>query len=137
MESTSRVARISAAGNGIRLQVTIVLFIVFVFMVSSCEYTSEITGVDIGRFPERIVYFANEDTELDFAGMTLIFNYRRGRPTEEFVESHLLMPYEFLTVTHSVDFSKCGVYEVTFSFGKFTAGRIPVQVIDRAELLKD
>lgn len=109
----------------------------FFLVITSCLLLALLSGCDRDiqnvRFdfvqPPRIIYIANVDTELDFSGATLVARGLRGTsPGDEF---SLLL--DLVTVEHSIDFTKPGVYAVELIYYVGT-GRFPipffVQVID-------
>jgi len=93
--------------------------------------------------PPRIIYIANVDTELDFTGATLVARALDGGfsgepfPLElidnQIVIEHAVGVSRQITVEHSIDFTKPGVYvvELIYDLGA-TQFPIPffVQVVD-------
>jgi hypothetical protein len=85
----------------------------------------------LGGLPDRIVYVAHVDTELDLSGLTVVFILGNGTQRDQ-----SLYTYSHIIVNHNIDFSTPGVYEVEIIFpirmirANDLSLRFLVQVID-------
>ena len=102
----------------------IVLMLILV-VVTSCDFSLEIKKVELGKFPDNIVYYANEDSDLDFTGAT-IFEHTRGAGIVEIPFRQSVIETEY-----DIDFSRPGVYEVNITWKGEVIGRFPIQIIER------
>ena len=87
--------------------IMLLIFIVLITM-SSCDYSIVIVRYDFGESP-RTIYIANVDTELDFAGATVVSTTRGGYQEEL---PFPILPIEGISAEHSIDFTAVGVYPV-------------------------
>ena len=75
-----------------------------------------IVNFEIGQLPDRIIYIANVDTELDLTGATLIPIQRDGYRCEEMLLQSLVYreqtPDWSTEIRHSIDFTTPGRYRV-------------------------
>ena len=90
----------------------ILVLILVALNLSSCDRGLEITSVEVIQLPYRMVYVAGVDDSLDMAGCILRTRIRDGRIFEDSFED-----LRWAYVTHEVDFSTPGEYEVTFHWG--------------------
>jgi len=93
----------------------------------------EIAYMEVGRLPDRIVYMANIDTELDLSGLTLKETLINGDTGEYSITLEWFEKY--YSISHNIDFTQPGVYEVRAVYTYFDPRReleinFWVQVID-------
>ena len=103
--------------------IVILLSILFSVSVSGCDSSLEIVGMDIEKFPNRIVYFSGVDKDLDLTGG--VVNYILKGNSKTAVD----MGDKYITVSHHIDFNKPGVYVVELK-RHTTLCKFPIQVID-------
>ena len=112
------------------------LFMLFMLLLSGCDREIVIVGHEIGQPPDRIIYIANVDTELDLTGATLVSIARDGYRHPERLLTTLLQQYQYpnssTEVRHSIDFTTPGVYEVVIVRVRNGRHYLPffIQVID-------
>ena len=111
-------------------KISILTLIILLFFITSCEYGLVITGIDIVKYPDRIVYIAGIDDSIDLSGgvvniMTRAYPERRD-PMDD-------PRWGNFRVTHSINFNEPGVYIITLATGGDDKYRIsfPIQVIDK------
>ena len=97
--------------------------IFFTMFFSSCEF--EIVDIRLGKYPDRIVYVANVDTEIDLSGCSYILKTKDGQIYED---AYNEKSWQF-AIQSDVDFTTSGVYEVKLFRGTTEVGKFPVQVI--------
>ena len=114
-------------------RIILVLLAVMLFFALTLSFcmSPRIESVVLGRFPDNIVYYAGESGSVDLTGATIIRTIRDGRRFEEHIYND-----RHLEITHNVDFSVPGVYEVVIRRWQggehgVLVGRIPIQVIER------
>ncbi len=113
-----------------RKKISILTLIILLFFVTSCEYGLVITGIDIVKYPDRIVYIAGIDDSIDLSGGIVNIKTRdnpEGR--DPMVEPRR----GNFRVTHSINFNEPGVYIITLATGGDDKYKMsfPVQVIDK------
>ena len=86
------------------------LFILLSVFLFGCDAGVEIVGMEIYTYPDKLIYVAGEDTELDLTGGEVYFLVRQGDRGNRYS-----MYYHFITVTHDIDFSVPGTYVVTLT----------------------
>ncbi len=97
-------------------------------LFSSCDSGMLIVDIEIGKFPDKIVYIANVDTELDIAGATIITHLKQGTTYEMDIADD-----DFCTFEYDVNFTKPGVYEIVVVRAGIR-NKFPIQVVDIDEL---
>ena len=116
-----------------------ILAIILFFSFVGCDGRA-IVGVEIGSFPDNIVYYAGESDTIDLTGGTvLVFTRGRGSgPNSVEIEGRYAVEYPMsrreyvpFRVVYDIDFSVPGVYEIHILWMGDVVGRIPVQVIER------
>lgn len=107
--------------------VFLLLSIMLVISVTGCDSGLEIVGIEIEKYPNRIVYYAGVDTELDLSGGIInhLVKAKEKYPHNmvKEVSDHLM------TVSHNIDFNRPGVYVVTLHRSIHEC-KFPIQVID-------
>ena len=113
-----------------RVSSMILLLIVFPIL-ASCDIGLEIVSIELGSFPDNIVYYVSEADFVDFTGANILVEVREGSVNEHDIYS--TRAERLLVITDNVDFSTPGVYEVTirWTHNDDLVGRIPIQVIER------
>lgn len=106
----------------------IVMTITLAFFLVSCEDVPRVTKVELGRFPDRIVYFAGEDTEIEYGDATVLI-YSKNDVDEEPITTH------YCEITNNIDFTIPGLYEIKVTWMGELVCRIPIQVINKADWL--
>ena len=87
------------------VSIILMLFI----LLSGCEGDTVIIAVELVRLPDRIIYMANTDNELDFSGLTVSKTNKRGD-----VDMIPIIPTSSSNlVSHNINFLQPGVYEIT------------------------
>ena len=108
----------------------VMLLSIMLLIFTSCDSGLAVTNVEIGSFPDNIVYFVGEADSVDLSGTTVISTVREGWTVERSIEDY--MAWEGTGYVSDVNFLVPGVYEIQLyspMFGVF--GRIPIQVIER------
>jgi len=95
-----------------------------------------IVKVEIGSFPDSIVYFAGESDTLDLTGGTVLIHIRgtrfiSGSEEDNVTEHPMCFDRRVPGIVYDVDFSVPGVYEIHLIWFDEIVGRIPIQVIER------
>ena len=106
-----------------------VICILFALFLSGCDRELRYANFEFVQFPNRIVYIANVDTELDFSGATIRKVSRRdGDLSGEFS----IVPGSSIAIEHTIDFTTPGVYEVAITRPNWPNYRLTffIQVID-------
>ena len=90
-----------------------------------------IMSIELGNFPDNVVYYVSEADYVDLTGATFLVEVRAGDVTEYDIYSR--RGERLLIITDNVDFSTPGLYEVTirWTLNDDLVGRIPIQVIER------
>ena len=94
------------------------VFIVIAFalcMTTFCGCDESIAMIysEMGTPPDRIVYMANVDTELDLSGGTFITSNKMGyRDEHSLADFPSSLPFNNERIEHSIDFTTPGVYKV-------------------------
>jgi len=101
------------------------LFVVF----CSCDESLRIMKVELGNFPENIVYYTGDNNSLDLTGCTLITTIKSGEEHNEPINTA-----HYVEITDNIDFSTPGIYEVKITWMDSLVGRIPIQVIASEEM---
>ena len=115
---------------------SVTLLSIMLLMITSCYNSRAIVNIEIGRFPDNIVYFAGEADSVDLSGTTLISTARGGSTRERSIEDFASIgnPDSF-KITGYVNFLVPGVYEIQLYLeGYGLIGRIPIQVIEREHI---
>ena len=95
-----------------------------------------IVRVEVGRFPDNIVYFAGESETIDLTGGTVLIHVRGTRfiPSNEednVTERPMCFDMRVPGIVYDIDFSVPGEYEIHLIWFDEIVGRIPIQVIER------
>jgi len=95
---------------------SIIFFLLLMLLSSGCDRDILVVRYELGQPPDRIIYIANVDTELDFTGATLVPISRNGDTNNERLLTDLLQGRQFpgwsTEIRHAIDFTTPGVYEV-------------------------
>jgi hypothetical protein len=95
--------------------------VICLFLLSSCDDGLKIVKATIDKYPNRIVYFAGIDSQLDLSGGVITLYLKDGDKKTYNMDS------EKTVIIENIDFSKPGVYQVELSGPLYFA----VQVVDR------
>ncbi|MCL2150493.1 MAG: hypothetical protein FWH51_06190 [Dehalococcoidia bacterium] len=76
-------------------------------LLSACDASLEIIGMEICAYPNKTVYVAGIDNSLDLTGGTVTYLLKGGAKSED------KMDESWITVTHDIDFNSPGIYTVT------------------------
>ena len=106
----------------------ILLLAVSVFILSSCDRGLEILSVDVIQLPHKMTYVAGTADSLDMNGCVLRRRIRDGRETDFAFGS-----WPFVSVSHEIDFSTPGEYEVHFYWSETQIYTMIIQVIPAPE----
>ncbi|MCL2223190.1 MAG: hypothetical protein FWC20_12430 [Oscillospiraceae bacterium] len=108
----------------------ILLFLLLLTTILSCDMGLEVVNITLGDFPRNIVYYINDSDYFTLYGTTFITEIRDGRVFEDDIYSSSARR---LTITNNIDFTTPGVYEVTirWALNDYLVGRIPIQIIER------
>lgn len=110
----------------IKREIAVIMLALTLLISAGCEYSLEVISVELGKFPNNIVYYAGESSKLDLRGGTVIIKTRSGDTHEE------PLAHTDWGSTDAIDFDTPGVYEVNIiSVGNKFIGRFPIQVIER------
>ena len=52
--------------------------LLFLLIFCSCDAGNKITKIELGSFPDNIVYYVNESNELDLSGGTMLVSLQSG-----------------------------------------------------------
>jgi hypothetical protein len=102
--------------------------IILLFGLSSCT-AAPVTKIELGQFPDNIVYYVGESDSIDLTGGTVnvFFDYLTCEP---YVEHPMDWPTTW-EIVYDIDFSVPGVYDVYLMWEDGEIGRFPVQIIER------
>ena len=108
-------------------KIIVLLFsILLSILVSGCDSSLEIAGMEIEKYPNRIVYYSGVDKELDLAGGIINYILKGGSKSSSDMED------KDITISHNIDFNKSGVYVVELR--RHTAYcKFPIHVIMKNE----
>ena len=97
----------------IRRKVFIIALLSLLSLISllGCDWEFEIVSAEIAGTPNRIIYIANVDTELDLSGLMRISTQRNGVVEEHSIEDWGSY-WQGEKIYHGIDFTIPGVYEV-------------------------
>ena len=111
-------------------QMLLVLLVSTIFF-HACEWGMEAVSFETGKLPNRVVYIANIDTQLDLTGWTFITTAKNGNKYEwPEDDRYSITDSRYIEVNHSIDFTRAGVYEVEIEYSGKTLYRFTIQVID-------
>ena len=109
------------------------LSIAFVLLLQGCDDGLYIVKLEIEGTPNRILYIANVDDEIDLSGFILVITIKQGDRDEELLEGGTDQS-GFLKVSHEIDFTKPGIYKVELYYGDRETSKLSyeffVQVVD-------
>ena len=110
---------------------SLILLAVSFPILASCDTGLEIVSIELGSFPDNIVYYVSKADSVDLTGANILVEIRQGEAFEYDIYS--TRAERLLVITDNVDFSTPGVYEVTirWTHNDDLVGRIPIQVIER------
>ena len=96
-----------------RLGTAVTLVAVSLILLSGCDTSMMSVSLELVGAPDRIIYIANVDTEIDLSGFMLIGVLVDGSITEgDLGEWENPNQEPGRIVFHEIDFTKAGVYEV-------------------------
>jgi hypothetical protein len=102
----------------------LLLSILLIISVSGCDSSLQIVGMEIEKYPNRIVYYAGVDKELDLSGGVVNFILKGKSKTAADMEDR------YISISHSIDFDTPGVYVVELKRSDAVC-KFPIQVIDK------
>jgi len=91
----------------------VLLLIIAVLHLSSCEAGNEIVSVEVSQLPDKMVYIAGVDESLDMAGCMIRLHIRNGSISDIVFDN-----WPFVFIRHEIDFSTPGEYAVRFYWGE-------------------
>ena len=96
-----------------------------IFLISGCPLRIE--GVAVSRYPDRLVYVAGYDTELDLTGGEIVYYMDDGS------KQLISMKSTTFSFSHDIDFNTPGVYVVESKYyNKKNPGiAFAIQVVDK------
>ena len=95
----------------------------FCILAVGCDSGLEIAGMEIEKYPDKIVYFSGIDNELDLTGG--VIKYIHKEKSEGIAD----MDGRHITISHNIDFNKPGVYVVELK-RHVASCEFPIQVIE-------
>ncbi len=102
-------------------KIIVSIYLAGALFFSGCDSGLEIVDSRIDRYPNRIVYFANRDVDIDLSGGIITIQTKEGTSYTYDMDDE-----EKVIAEHSIDFSKPGVYQVELT-GQLS---FPIQVVD-------
>ena len=96
-----------------------------VLVLSSCDTAFTLRDIEIVQLPYRTVYIAGVDDSLDMEGCIILLRARNRRYDMEVIFEEESFAY----VTHDIDFSTPGEYEVFFYWGEIQFDSMIIQVV--------
>lgn len=106
----------------------LILSIVLIISVSGCDSGLLIVGMEIEKYPDRIVYYAGIDEELDLTGG--VINYLLKAKIKSTVDMSDDLRMRHINISHNIDFDKPGVYVVELERAGAVC-KFPIQVIQK------
>jgi len=106
----------------------VALFVILIFLLSSCDSGLAIVSVDVIQLPYKVVYVAGTEDSLDMDGCIISIRVRDGGVREVSFEEE-----PRATIRHEIDFSTPGEYEVFFYWGDTQIYTMTIQVILTSE----
>ena len=92
---------------------TVPIALLLLILLFGCDISITSVSFEIEGIPNRIIYIANVDTEIDLSGLKFIDTLRDGTIIESPLENWASPSQEpGRLVYHDIDFTKPGVYEV-------------------------
>ena len=116
-------------GGNMKKIYRIFILIVLLSALTGCDAGLEIMGMEIVNYPDRLIYVANKDNELDLSGGEIEFILK-----DKAAQSIDPMTEEEMEIRHDIDFSKPGVYIVTLYRHDDAKVQFPIQVVDEIYL---
>lgn len=107
--------------------IIIALLLVCMMAFNGCDASLELVKVEITSYPDKIVYVRDVDTSISTEGLVITCISRDGHKADFFGLDRF---------TTNVDFSKEGIYQVTYDLGHGLIASFPVQVISKDWLEK-
>ena len=107
------------------------VLLLLLFAASACGDALRITNIELGEFPDMIVYNVGEAEALDLSTGTLIVTTKSGEQSE-----YSITDMTYWTVTDNVDFARAGVYEAQINWMDSLVCRIPIQVLERESAMQ-
>jgi len=102
----------------------VILLVITVLLISSCEAGNEITSVEVIQYPYKMVYVAGTANSLDMDGGVIRLHNRSGVTSDS-----LFGNWPFVTVRYEIDFAIPGEYEVLFYWGEIHIYTMTIQVV--------
>lgn len=116
-----------------RVKRIIILILVMIVLVG-CE--PKLLSLNIQEYPDKIVYVANQDSELDLSGLVIVYLAEGGvEYVNNYVKDKSVLDDD-LVILHEIDFDIPGVYIVTLKHG-YMSCTFPIQVIDINDYVAD
>ena len=104
--------------------IMLLLSVLFAISITGCDSGLKIIGIEIEKYPDRIVYYSGIDKELDLTGGVVNFILKQN------TKSAVNMEDNEVTVSHNINFDKPGVYVVELERNNAVC-KFPIQVIDK------
>lgn len=100
------------------------LSIFLIISLTGCDSSMEIVGMEIEKYPNRIVYYTGIDKDLDLSGG--VINYILKGNKKKAAD----MNDKYITASYNIDFNKSGVYIVELNRNNNIC-KFPIEVIDK------
>lgn len=110
--------------------IILLISVLFAISATGCDSGLEIVGIEIEKYPDKIVYCSGIDKELDLTGGVVNLILKQKTKTA------VSMAGDEINVIHNIDFNKPGVYVVELERNNAVC-KFPIQVIDKNALLSE
>ena len=85
-----------------------------------------VKDIAVSKYPDRLIYIAGYDTELDLTGGEVTFSFSNGSPIVN------AMDFTVVSIRHEIDFNTPGVYVVETRFkNSDIMATFAIQVVDK------
>jgi len=112
-----------------RLFILSLLVLFSLVFIVGCDAGLEIIGMEIVKYPDRLIYVANVDNTLDVSGGEI-----RLLLKDKSVESIAPMSGDEAEIRHNIDFDTPGIYVVTLYRHDDAQAQFPIQVISKEQM---
>ena len=107
----------------IRKKLLLILFVIMLlFTLTGCPLS--VKGVAVTKYPDRLIYIAGYDTELDLSGGEITLYFSNGSPRIYRMDEQLYR------IVNNIDFSVTGVYVVDVIGVNGNDDKFAIQVVD-------
>jgi len=114
----------------IKLLIVLIVVIGLFFLPKRCDASFVIEGLEIKKYPDKLIYIIGSDTNLDLSGGEICLRLKFDLPV------YISMDSRYFKIFHNIDFETPDVYAVEISglFNEKCKQQFAIQVISLSEL---